>query len=167
MEYHLKPDSNESTRKETTHHNNSVQSLTHTHHMGTFTPHRGIHHFISIQRGMKHSSHGHPHPTQGHTSSHLSLERNDRPISWAHPTHGLSHSSTQLSLRGERVLEDVSQSCNHQHIEAIGGDYQAPTLESFCDSLIREKDKLMQLSVINIVGTCPMKIHLSSACQLV
>jgi hypothetical protein len=31
--------------------------------------------------------------------------------------------------------------------------YQKPTLESFCDDLIREKDKLVQLGVINIAGT--------------
>jgi hypothetical protein len=37
--------------------------------------------------------------------------------------------------------------------EALGGSYQAPTLESFCDSLIREQDKLLQLGVINTVGT--------------
>jgi hypothetical protein len=85
LEYHLKPDSTESIRQESTHHNNSVQSLTHTHHMGTFTPHKGTHRFISIQRGT------------------------------THPSHGLSHMSTQLGLRGKRVLEDVSRSCNHQH----------------------------------------------------
>jgi hypothetical protein len=89
--------------------------MAHTHHMGTFTPHRGTHCFISIHRGTTHPSHGHPYPTQGHTSSHLSPERNDTPITWEHPTHGLSHRSTQLSLRGERVMEDVSQSCNNQH----------------------------------------------------
>ena len=88
LEYHLKLDSIESTRQETTRHNNSVQSLTHTHHMGTFTPHRGTHHFISIQRGTTHPSHGNPHPTQRHTSSHLSRENNDTPIPWAHPTLG-------------------------------------------------------------------------------
>jgi hypothetical protein len=111
LEYHLKPDSTESTRKEITRHNNSVQSLTHTNLMGTFTPHRGTHRFISIKRGTTHPMHGHPHPTQGHTSSHLSPKRNDTPISWAHPTHGLSHRSTHSIC----VLEDVSRSCNHQH----------------------------------------------------
>jgi hypothetical protein len=83
LEYHLKPDSTKSTRQETTRHNNSVQSLTHTHHMGTFTPHMGTHRLISIQRGTTHPSHGHPHPTEGHTLSHLSPERNDTPITWA------------------------------------------------------------------------------------
>jgi hypothetical protein len=58
-EYHLKPDSTESIRQETTCHDNSVQSLTYTHHMGTFTPHRGTHHIISVQRGTIHPSHGH------------------------------------------------------------------------------------------------------------
>jgi hypothetical protein len=37
--------------------------------------------------------------------------------------------------------------------EALGKSYQKPTLESFCDALIREKDKLVQLGVINTVGT--------------
>jgi hypothetical protein len=37
--------------------------------------------------------------------------------------------------------------------EALGTAYVKPTLENFCDALIREKDKLLQLGVINIVGT--------------
>jgi hypothetical protein len=37
--------------------------------------------------------------------------------------------------------------------EALGNAYQKLTLESFCDALIREKDKLVQLGVINIPGT--------------
>jgi hypothetical protein len=37
--------------------------------------------------------------------------------------------------------------------EAVRAAYQKPTLENFCDSLIREKDKLVQLAVINTVGT--------------
>jgi hypothetical protein len=37
--------------------------------------------------------------------------------------------------------------------EALGKAYQKPTLESFCDALIREEDKLVQLGVINIAGT--------------
>jgi hypothetical protein len=37
--------------------------------------------------------------------------------------------------------------------EAVGEAYQKPSLEKFCDSLIREKDKLVQLGVINTVGT--------------
>jgi hypothetical protein len=37
--------------------------------------------------------------------------------------------------------------------EAIGKAYVQPTLESFCTSLIREKDKLVQLGVINVAGT--------------
>jgi hypothetical protein len=36
--------------------------------------------------------------------------------------------------------------------EALGKAYQKPILESFCDSLIREEDKLIQLGVINTVG---------------
>jgi hypothetical protein len=37
--------------------------------------------------------------------------------------------------------------------EALGKDYQKPTFESFCDDLIREKDKLVQLGVISTAGT--------------
>jgi hypothetical protein len=33
------------------------------------------------------------------------------------------------------------------------GAYQAPTLESFCNYFIREKHNLLQLGVINTVGT--------------
>jgi hypothetical protein len=36
--------------------------------------------------------------------------------------------------------------------EALGKVYQKPTLESFCDALIREQDKLVQLGVINTAG---------------
>jgi hypothetical protein len=32
--------------------------------------------------------------------------------------------------------------------EALGGAYQALTLESFCDSLIRDQDKFLKLGVI-------------------
>jgi hypothetical protein len=37
--------------------------------------------------------------------------------------------------------------------EALGKAYQKPTLESFCDALIREQDTLVQLGVINTAGT--------------
>jgi hypothetical protein len=37
--------------------------------------------------------------------------------------------------------------------EDLGEAYQKPTLEKFCDSLIREQDKLVQLGVINTAGT--------------
>jgi hypothetical protein len=37
--------------------------------------------------------------------------------------------------------------------EALEKDYQKPTLESFCATLIREEDKLVQLGVINTAGT--------------
>jgi hypothetical protein len=37
--------------------------------------------------------------------------------------------------------------------EALGTTYQKLTLESFCDALIREKDKLVQLGVINTACT--------------
>jgi hypothetical protein len=37
--------------------------------------------------------------------------------------------------------------------EALGKSYENPTLESFCASLIRDKDNLIQLGVISIAGT--------------
>ena len=37
--------------------------------------------------------------------------------------------------------------------EALGKAYEKPTIDSFCASLIREEDKLVQLGVINIAGT--------------
>jgi hypothetical protein len=37
--------------------------------------------------------------------------------------------------------------------EALGKDYQKPTLESFRATLIREEDKFVQLAVINTAGT--------------
>ena len=37
--------------------------------------------------------------------------------------------------------------------EALGASYQKTSLERFCDALIREQDKLVQLGVISTVGT--------------
>jgi hypothetical protein len=37
--------------------------------------------------------------------------------------------------------------------EDLGKAYEKPTLESFCTSLIREEDKIIQLGVINTAGT--------------
>jgi hypothetical protein len=37
--------------------------------------------------------------------------------------------------------------------EVVGAAYQKPTLENFCDSLIREQDKLVQIGVISTAGT--------------
>ena len=37
--------------------------------------------------------------------------------------------------------------------EALGDAYVAPTLESFCTSLIREEDKLLQLGIIKTADT--------------
>jgi hypothetical protein len=37
--------------------------------------------------------------------------------------------------------------------EAIGKAYQNPTLDSFCDALIREQDNLVQLGLNSTVGT--------------
>jgi hypothetical protein len=41
----------------------------------------------------------------------------------------------------------------HSTREALGVTYKPPSLESFCDSLIREQDKLLHLGVINTAGT--------------
>jgi hypothetical protein len=37
--------------------------------------------------------------------------------------------------------------------EAIGSAYHNPSLDTFCDALIRERDKIVELGVINIAGT--------------
>jgi hypothetical protein len=37
--------------------------------------------------------------------------------------------------------------------EALGTPYKNPSLESFCDALIREEDKLVKLGVVNTTGT--------------
>ena len=37
--------------------------------------------------------------------------------------------------------------------EALGEAHVEPTLESFCTSLIREEDKLLQIGVINTAST--------------
>jgi hypothetical protein len=37
--------------------------------------------------------------------------------------------------------------------EALGSSYKKPTLESFYDALTREKDNILQLGVINTIGT--------------
>jgi hypothetical protein len=37
--------------------------------------------------------------------------------------------------------------------EALGASYQKPSLENFCDALIREQDKIVQLGVISTAGT--------------
>ena len=42
--------------------------------------------------------------------------------------------------------------------EALGKDYQKPTLESFCDALIREKYNLVQLGVIITTGNSNKKL---------
>jgi hypothetical protein len=78
--------------------------------MGTFTPHRGTHRFISNDTPISWAS----SPHRGTKCSISVSERNDRPISWAHPTHGLSHRPTHSVC----VLEDVSRSCNHQHFQS-------------------------------------------------
>ena len=43
----------------------------------------------------------------------------------------------------------------HSTQEALGATYKPPSLEYFCDSLIRDKDKLLHIGVINT--TCTYK----------
>jgi hypothetical protein len=99
--------------------------------MGSFTPHKGTHRFISNDTPISWAS----SLFQWHTTFHLRLrendtpnswasslhrgiqcstsisERNYSPISWEHPTHGLSLKPTPSVC----VPEDVSHNCNHQH----------------------------------------------------
>jgi hypothetical protein len=37
--------------------------------------------------------------------------------------------------------------------EALGTTHKNPSLESFCDALIRDNDKLVQLGVVSSIGT--------------
>jgi hypothetical protein len=99
--------------------------------MGSFTPHRGTHRFISndtpiswassLLRGtqrfhlrLRENDTPNSWASSLHRGTQRSIsvsERNYTPISWAHPTHGLSLRPTHLVC----VLEDVSHNCNHQH----------------------------------------------------
>jgi hypothetical protein len=99
--------------------------------MGTFTPHRGTHRFISNDTPISWASSPHRDTqcsisiserndtpiswaSSPHRGTHRTIfvsEGNDTPISWAHPTHGLSHRPTHSVC----VLDDVSCNCNHQH----------------------------------------------------
>jgi hypothetical protein len=56
-----------------------------------------------------------------------------------------------LSKIGSAYFVFVSTLSSMQ--EALWEAYQKPTFEKFCDALIREQDKLVQLGVINTAGT--------------
>jgi hypothetical protein len=136
--------------------------------MGSFTPHKGTHCFISISERTTHPTHGHlpftrthiipspshrgmTHPSHGHNQlmgfltphrgtqqSIFVSKRNNTPISWAHPNHGISHRPTHSIC----VLEDVSHSCNHQHYEVIS---------SFLNPFLPLRDQISAIfSYVNI-----------------
>jgi hypothetical protein len=71
-------------------------------------------HIVSTltQRRTIHPSHGHTQPLGDDSTL---TQRRTMPHHMGMPNTGLSHRSTQLSHRGERILEDVSRRCNHQH----------------------------------------------------
>jgi hypothetical protein len=73
------------------------------------SPLKGVHNTPSpSQRGTTHPTHGIPHPTQGHTTFlHLREEPHTK-IMGKTNSWDLSHANC--------VLEDISCSCNHQHI---------------------------------------------------
>jgi hypothetical protein len=96
-----------------------------THHMGTFTPHRGTH-IVSSQ--MTHPSHGNPPHIGAHNIPYQSQRR------MTHPTHGLSHRPTHSVY----VLEDVSQSCNNQHVGDV--KKKGPTRSSVDPKLRKIRD---------------------------
>jgi hypothetical protein len=109
--------------------------------MGSFTPHRGTHRFISVSERTTHPAHGHlpftgahnvpspsqrgtTHPSHGHTQlmgfltphrgtqrSISVSERNYTPISWAHPTHGLPHPTQGHTTFHLRLREE-----QHTHL---------------------------------------------------
>jgi hypothetical protein len=69
----------------------------------------------------------------------------------------------QLDLPGDRCIYvilaklgsaySVFVSTFYATREALGSSYQKPSLESFCDALILEQDKLLQHGLINTAGT--------------
>jgi hypothetical protein len=74
-----------------------------THHMGT-PNHWGT---TQLSRGER---------CPNHLGDDSTLtQRRTMPHHVGMPNTGLPLRSTQLSHRGERILEDVSRSCNHQH----------------------------------------------------
>ena len=86
-------------------------------------------HIVSTltQRRTIHPSHGHTQPLGDDSTlqkrtmpqplgdDSTLTQRRTMPHHVGMPNTGVPLKSTQLSLRGERVLEDVSRSCNHQH----------------------------------------------------
>jgi hypothetical protein len=50
------------------------------------------------------------------------------------------------------VVHILSLSTSYSTEEALGSSYKEPSLDSFCESLIQEKDKLVQLGLINTAG---------------
>jgi hypothetical protein len=71
-------------------------------------------HIISTltQRRTIHASHGQTQPLGDDSTL---TQRRTMPHHMGMPNTGLSHGSTQLNHRRERILEDVSRRCNHQH----------------------------------------------------
>jgi len=53
----------------------------------------------------------------------------------------------------------------HSTREVLGATYTPPDLESFCDSLIREKDKILHLGVINTIGTSNKALMAQQKCN--
>ena len=60
------------------------------------------------------------------------------------------------------IYTNIDKLCNaysifvptfHSTREALGASYTPPDLEAFCDSLIREQDKLLHIGVINTAST--------------
>jgi hypothetical protein len=121
------------------HHLNSLhRGEQYTHHMGSFTPHRGTHRFISVSERTTYPTHGIPHPKQGHTYFHLCLREELHthlmctPNSWdssphigahnvpspsqrgtTHPSHG--HIQLMVSLTG-RLTQSMSWRMSHAAI---------------------------------------------------
>jgi hypothetical protein len=96
----------------------------------------GVSSQLSAQRRTVNPSHGLLHPSQGYTTFHLRLREEPHTQlmgfltphrgtqlrvpspsqrGTTHPTHGLSLRSTHSVC----VLEDVSRSCNHQHVKDL------------------------------------------------
>jgi hypothetical protein len=118
--------------------------------MGTFTPHKGTHHFISNDTPISWKS-------SPHRGTHRSIsvsERNDTPISWAHPTHGLSHRPTHSVC----VLEDVSCNCNHQHPLSSREAFSTMEAKSLTEVLELRLDKRFGEDICNLL-MCRKVLH--------
>jgi hypothetical protein len=131
--------------------------------MGSFTPHRGTHRFISndtpiswassllrgtqrsisISERMTHLDHGNIPYTGAHNAPSPSQRGT------THPSHGLSHRPTHSVC----VLEDVSHNSNHQHsLSAREAFSSRPSLSQKYLNFILESSLVKISTIFSCVG---------------